>query len=112
MGHAVFLINSPTTDSEWSVWSEHHRLSHNAIRATLLSSKNIVTTEYQLDPIPRDDFQNWLQRNSQTHIEQTGALGQQSHDISDVNIQDENQKQSWIQVHWQEHQDMEQALGL
>lgn len=111
MGHAAFLINSPSTDEQWSVWSLHHRLSHDAIRDAL-RRKNIFTAEYVLEPIPMRDFQNWLQRNSQTHIEQTGALGLQSHDISDVDLEDENQKQSWIMVHWQEHQDMELALGL
>ena len=112
MGHATWLLNVPKSDNDWVIWSLHHRLSHDAIRQAILTQKKIATGEYVLEPIFQVEIKSWLQRNSQTHIEQTQAVGQQSHDITDVDFNDEAAKVSWISVHFQEHFDLEQALGV
>lgn len=111
MGFSSWLVNVPKTAEDWNLWSLQHRLSHDAIREALLKQGK-PTGVYLLDPIYEDEIENWLQRNSQTHIEQTAALGIQSHDIADVDFNDEAATIAWIMVHWQEHHDMERALGI
>ena len=112
MGHAPWLLNVPTTDNDWMIWGLHHRISHDGIRQAILAQKNIATNAYVLEPIFQVEIKSWLQRNAQAHIEQTQAIGVVGHDITDVDFNDEAAKVSWISVHWQEHQDMEQALGI
>ena len=112
MAFAAWLLNVPKTSQEWNVWSLANRLSHDAIRQAILAQKNVSTVDYLLEPMDFKEIKGWLQRNGQTHIEQTGAVGLQSHDIQEVDFNDEAAKVSWIQVHALEHFDLEQALGV
>jgi len=112
MAFAAWLLNVPRTENDWNVWSQAHRQSHDAIRQAIQAQKNVFTMDYPLEPIDFREIKGWLQRNSQTHIEQTGAVGLQSHDIQDVDFQDEAAKVSWVSIHFQEHFDLEQALGI
>lgn len=111
MGFSSWLLNVPKTAEDWGLWSLQHRLSHDAIREALLKQGH-ATTSYLLDPIYESEIENWLERNSETHKEQTAAIGIQSHEIGSVDFNDEAATIAWIMVHFLEHQDMERALGI
>jgi len=68
--------------------------------------------DYQLDPIPEQAFQDWLERNQQTHIEMDAAIGAQSVDLTDVDPSKKNQLSAWIFLHYIEHQTAELALKI
>lgn len=106
------LLNIPSNQQEWDQWSWHHRLSHDAIRNAIEQQKSVGLTDYELDPIPYTDAVGWLQRNQQTHIEMNAPLKTYSSDLQDVNLQDDKQKQSWIWLHYLEHQTAERVLGI
>lgn len=106
------LLNVPTSDAEWQIWSFSHRDSHVRIRQAIQTQKGVVLPDYQLDPIFPQDMQGWLQRNSQTHNDMDGALGAQGTDLLDVDFNDEKQVQAWMFSHYQEHFTAEQALGI
>jgi len=110
-GYSAFLLTVPKTAQEWSLWSFHHKLSHDAIRQAL-TVQGKLTFDFVIDPIDFNDITGFLQRNSELHIEETGAIGLQSHDLQDVDFKDENQLVSWIAVHHREHFDLELALGI
>jgi hypothetical protein len=111
-GQAVWLINSPRTDSEWAIWSYHHYISHTAIRQAIQAKKAVNLVDYAIDPINPSDITGFLQRNAQLHLEMNGVLGLPSQDIQDVDLSDERQKIAWIEIHHHEHFDAEAALGL
>jgi hypothetical protein len=104
------LLNVPSTPEEWAAWSWHHRLSHQAIFAATLSQKKVGLTDYVIDPITLT--QDWLQRNQELHLDMDAALGSQSVDLTDVDFNDPKQIQSWIFLHYIEHQTAEQRLGI
>lgn len=106
------LQNVPKSSTDWSIWSFHHRLSHQAIRQAIMAQKGVNLSEYLLDPIDFTDIGGFLQRNQQSHVEMDGALGFQSEDLQTVDLKDEEQKIAWIDSHWQEHSTAEQALGI
>lgn len=68
--------------------------------------------EYQLDPISPNDFQGFLDRNAQTHIDMNGALSTPGSDLREVDPRSEGQLQSWVEAHFLEHQTAEQALNI
>jgi hypothetical protein len=108
----IAILSVPRSEAEWATWSWHHRLSHDAIRQAIQAQKNINLVDYQVDPIAPQDITGFLQRDSQLHIEMTAAVGIASHDLQDVDFKDQNQLESWINVHWSEHRDTEDLLGL
>jgi hypothetical protein len=108
----VQLLNVPQTEDEWYVWSFHHRLSHDAIRQAVLAQQNLNLTDYELDPIPSSAITDWLERNEQTHLDMNAAVGSQGSDLQSVDLTDVRQKESWIYLHYLEHQTAEQRLKI
>ena len=67
---------------------------------------------YQLDPINFVDPMEFVKRHAQTHTDMNGALGLQSIDLSEVDINDENKLQAWIYSNYQEHNNVHEKLGI
>ena len=108
----VALLNVPRTDQDWAIWSFAHVQSHLAIIQAVSAKGGAALTSYQLDPIPQDDLPNWLERNQQAHNDMNGAVGAQSSDLLDTDLTDERERQSWVYLHFLEHQTAEQKLGI
>lgn len=108
----VTLLNVPRSEEDWQIWSFAHAQSHQAINQTIKDKGGPALADYQLDPIPADDVKGWLERNQQAHDEMNGAVGAQSSDLLDVELEDERQRVAWIWLHFLEHQTMEQKLGI
>ena len=105
------LLNIPIDENTWNIWSWHHRLSHDQIReAARAQGKEL--NGYQLDPIPPDDLVDWLERNQQAHVEMNSAVGAQGVDLQDVDLRDPGQHEAWSWLHYLEHQNVEQQLGI
>lgn len=105
------LENIPKSDSDWKFWAWHHRDSHNRIRSAILRKKGLNLTDYQIEPINPNDMTSFLQNNSSLHDDMNSALGLQSTDLQDANLGNERELDAWIKLHWQEHQNAEQASG-
>ena len=57
-------------------------------------------------------FTDFLEANSQSHIEMNSVLGVQGVDLQDVDPRNENQLIAWINLHFLEHQTAEIKLGI
>ena len=108
----VQLINIPSSEEEWGIWSYHHRLSHDAISQAIRQQKGLDLTDYIIDPVPTTAFPDWLDRNQQLHIEMDAAIGAQSVDLQDVNPKDANEMAAWVYIHFLEHQTAERVLKI
>ena len=106
------LLNLPRTDADWAIWSLNNRDAIDQIRAAILAQKGVQLPTYQLDPVPLHDFPSWLAALQQSHSDFTGALGQQSSDIRDVNLNDRNELEAWIWLVYQETKDACDTLGI
>jgi hypothetical protein len=108
----VLLLNVPRSHDDWQRWSFAHNQSHLAINQAILTQKGVNNAAYQLDPIPDDDIPNWLTRNQEAHNDMNAAIGTQSSDLEDTDFRDQRQLESWIYLHFLEHQTAEQILGV
>lgn len=106
------LRNIPHTPQEWNQWAFSHRDSHDRIRAAIKAKFGISLTDFLVDPINPEDFQNFLQNNSQLHGDMNSVLGLQSGDLQDVDLSKDNQKAAWIDFHFKEHFDAEAKLDI
>jgi hypothetical protein len=106
------LYNIPSSDRDWNVWSLSHAASHMKIIQAVLAQKGRRLSQYQLDPIALDDFDDFLNRNQQAHNDIAGILGISNVDLQEVDVNDEGQKRAWIQLHADAHRDFEMALRI
>jgi hypothetical protein len=106
------LENIPHSPQDWLYFAWNHRDSHDRIRAAIQTKNNITLTDYQVEPISPDDFNQFLQNNQALHADMNSVLKLQSADLQDVNLKDNNQLASWIRLHYLEHYDAEQALQI
>lgn len=106
------LLNPPKTSEEWLQFSFDHRDSHDRIRAAILKKYGVNLTDYIVDPMNREDPRTFLQNNSSLHSEMNSILKAQSSDLLDVDFKNAEQIASWLNLHYQEHQNAEQLLGI
>lgn len=106
------LLEDPKTAESRSRWSFAHRDHHQIIRQAIQAKLGTVLPDYQLDPIPENDFPGWLNRNDSTHEDMNSALGLQSVNLLDVDFNDDKQRQAWVYLHYQEHFAAAAALGI
>lgn len=75
----------------------------------------IKLPEYVLYPVDeqnKDDFQQFLENNSQAHDDFNSALGLQGSDIEELDIQDANKLSQWIYTQYQEIYSASSALKI
>ena len=106
------LLEIPRDKAAWNRFSFHHRQSHDRIVAAINAKGGQQLVTYQLDPINPDDFESWITRHQQAHVDMDGALGAQGVDLSDLDPTDERQLIGWIYRNWEEHTAAENALGI
>ena len=106
------LLNIPRTRSDWDLFSFHHRDSHREIREAIQKAGGPNLPDYYLDPINPTRFGDFLENNSQSHIDMNGALQLPSVDLQDVDIRKENQLRAWIWLHYQEHYNAQAKLRI
>jgi hypothetical protein len=101
----------PRTSVEWTDWAFDHRDSHDRIRAKLLATKNVNLPDPPIYPIDENDLTQFLLYNASIHTAMNVAVGLQSHDLQDVDTTDPKAMAEWFNVHYQEHFDIEGAIG-
>ena len=108
------LLNVPSTKNQWDSWSFSHRNHHDQIRRAIQLETGGATNlfQYQLDPIPENNFDDWLARNQQAHNDMNQVLGLQGVDLSSVDVKDRKKLEAWVYTHWQEHQAAATTLGI
>ena len=106
------LLNPPKSEEEWLQYSYDHRDSHDRIRAAVLKNYSVNLTDYLVDPVNRDDPRTFLQNNANLHTDMNSILKTQSSDLLDVDFKNAEQISAWFALHYQEHLDAEQVLGI
>lgn len=97
------LSNIPTSPTEWALWGYAHRVDHLAIRSGIQSALGQNLPEYDLDPIPFDDLDAWLDRNQAAHTDMNTALGLQGSSLLKVDLRSPEETRAWFYLHAQEH---------
>lgn len=106
------LLNTPKSFEEWQQFARDHRDSHDRIRSAIFTKYKISLTDYIVEPISEDSFKQFLQNNASLHIDMNGVLRSQSSDLLDVDFSNLQKLEAWINLHYQEHQNAEQLLGI
>lgn len=99
------LLTVPQDAQEWDEWAWHNADTLDQIRQAIGSAKGVTLPQRQLYPIPPgEDLQLWLANVQQSHNDFNGALGLQSSELEDVNLQDPADREAWVWANYQELQ--------
>src|ERR1700683_4059733 len=108
----AYLLNTPVSPQDWSVWSYAHRDQHKQILEAIQAKFGVNLTEYPIDPIALDDFDDFLNWNQRYHNDMNGILGTQGSDLQQANLTDPSQREAWIYLHRREHENVANILHL
>lgn len=102
----------PQSPDEWARFAFDHRNSHDRIRAAIGKATGANLLDYPIDPINPDNLANFLEFNSLLHDDMNSALKLISTDLQDVDMRDQKQLATWINLHYLEHYYAEAALKI
>jgi len=94
------LLNAPSTPGDWEIWSMANYDALNQIRAAIQTQKGVTLPSYQVQPIPFDDIDSWLDAVQQAQDDFSKVLGLQANDLLGVDFKDTNQKEAWIWLYF------------
>lgn len=106
------LLNVFDTQPELDVFSFSNQDQHRQIVDQLQLQKGLAVTLYPLDPVPTSDLASWARSHQQAHFDFTQALGIAAVDLTDVNFDDKAQLAAWLRLHFDEHRQAADILGI
>ena len=106
------LQNIPKTEQDWSRWSFNHDQDHYEIIQAIAAQKQVSLQRVPLDPIPFFDFESWLMRNAQSHVDFNGVLGLPGNDLSSLDLKNPSEVAQWVSLNFQEHYNARAALKI
>lgn len=104
------VFNIPGTPEELTEWSFLHMALHRSEILAVLRQKNVILTEFVLDPIDLTPNSAWFQQHQQMHDAVDQQVGVAQFNLIDVDWQDEAQRLGWFQSHAQLHKQETDAL--
>ena len=107
------LLNSPRSDVDWSIWSFSNQQAVIEIQRAIVGKGGPSLPQYQLDPIAAaDGRRQFLEWNAQSHIDFNAELGLSGVDLQSVDLDQENQRQAWVFLNYQELYTACSKLGI
>lgn len=106
------LLNPPKNEQEWLWFTRDHRDSHDRIRDAIRKKYGVDLTDYNIEPINMMDLRSFLQFNASLHNDMNAIVKSQSSDLLDVDFKSPEQIAAWFSLHYQEHENAEQLLGI
>lgn len=103
--------NVPQGPGDWALWTWNYQDAVHTIDQRL-ASFGISIPQYQLDPLPGNDVDNWLARIQQSHNDFNAALGNQGNDLSSVDITQQRELDAWVNLVYLELYDACVELGI
>lgn len=104
------VFNVPGTAEELAQWSFLHMALHRSEILAVFRRRNVILTEFVLEPIDTTPNSAWLQQHQQMHDEVDQQTGVAQFNLIDVDWSDEAQRLGWFQSHAQLHRQETDAL--
>lgn len=111
MSLAQILYPPPTKTGlgEW-LWANYQH--HLAVNGAVFTKSSDRLTLYRIWPVGDADFNGWLEQHQQQHNVTNEALGTSGFDLSSVDIKNKKQFDAFVWIHFIEHRNWAQTLGL
>lgn len=108
----LLLQEYPGHHNQINSWIFNHDQEHRAIIKAIFAKRGIRSTEYILEPFNTDDPAGWLARHQSAHNDFNALVNYNGTDLQDVDFKNDKERQAWSWFHWQEHININNALGI
>jgi hypothetical protein len=106
------IFNIPGDDAELAGWSPLHMIWHRNMNRAAFQKFNILLPEYILDPADFSTRSEFLQAHQTMHNNLDALLGVSSYNLTDVDMEDENQRTGWFRAHAELTRQESNAMGV
>lgn len=107
-----YIYARAETADDWSRWTFNHAANHYDWIPSILRQKNLVATQYLLDPVDPNNLGMWLYEHQSAHDQANAALGTQGYNLLELDLKDERMYAMWLRLNGAEHQRISAALGV
>jgi len=109
VGLAHVLYPAPAQDG-MEQWLLNNYAHHRAINAGA-SGRGLNIGSYLIYPVRQENMRDFLEQHQRWHTDMCTALGITGNDLSDVDFNNDQQKDAWMFLHYQEHLAAATKLG-
>lgn len=102
----------PKESQQRNWWTLQHKADHDEIILAIAKKNGLNLKQYIIDPINPNDFDGWQLRHQQMHDDMNNATNTPSTDLSVTDFSDNEGRQRWALLHFREHQQNREALGI
>ena len=106
------LFRVPDAPEDWRAWSFNHAAIHNDWIAAVQREKNLLITQFLLDPVDLNNLGFWIYNHQNAHNQVNEALGTQGLDLLSYDLGNPDDLVEFIQLNGNEHQRIATALGV
>lgn len=104
------IIRPPSTPSGMNEWLFQHQQDHLEI-VQKIGALGLVLPTYVIDPLLPEDFKGWALRHQNYHNDANGILGTDGSDLQTVEWGNQEERESWFWINYQEHLAWHKRLG-
>ena len=94
------------------MFSFSNATAHMRMVEIFFSAFGLLADSRPLDPIPESDLNDWMNAHQLAHNYANAVLGLEGNDLSVVNFNNPEELAAWTWLHWQEHRNFSQVLGI
>lgn len=108
------LLNTPAGHEEQMRWSFNNNDEHLKIANAIFNKYGVNLPPYILDPMPAlnsPDIATWAEQHQSAHSAFDAILNIAGNDLTDVDFTKQDQVESWLRIHFDEHNQAQMLLG-
>ncbi len=106
------IASVPTDEATLKKWSFCHQVAHFDINRRIQEKFNLLLPMFVLDPIDPNNMDVWNYQHQIIHSDMDQILGISGNDLLGLDFNDKGITQAWLFLHFPEHQQAAQKLGL
>ena len=106
------IASVPVDSATLLKWSFCHQVAHLDINRKIQEQFGILIPMYVLDPMDPDYLEVWNYQHQLIHTQMDAVLGISGNDLLGLDIKDKAILESWLFLHFPEHQQAAAKLGL
>lgn len=105
------VLHPPETPRGMDEWGFQHAHDHTDIVEKIRAVTGVVLPVLVLDPIDPADFHGFALRHQDMHDSANGILGTAGSDLQTVDWENDEERESWYWLNYQEHLAWHKKLG-
>jgi hypothetical protein len=106
------ILYRPKTPQQQRDWDWSHNQVHLLVRLQIQAQHKVNLPIYPIEPVNWEQPKSWLKLHAAFHDDANGVLKTEANDLETVDWADPEQRDAWIEIHYQEHRNWAGLLKI